>query len=93
MATQNKKRNITLSVDAEVARKAKSSLALSGKTMSGVLEDALEGQITEFKINALASALGIKIERISKGEVKKKRPKAPPGFDSTSIIREMRSRL
>lgn len=93
MDARGRKRNVTLSVDAEVARRAKASLALSGKTMSEVLEDALEGQIAGWKINSLASELGVRLEKVSSQDVKKKRPKAPRGFDSASIIREMRSRL
>ncbi len=86
-----KKRNVTLSVDEDTVRKAKSSLALSGKTMSEVLEEALEGHLSEFQINSLASKLGIKLRRMSSIEIKKRRPRAPEGFNSSSAIKEMRA--
>ncbi len=93
MDSTGKKRNVTLSIDAEVARKAKASLALSGKTMSGVLEEALESYIGSIWIESLALELGIKLGRINPRDIPKLRPKAPKGYSSLAIIREMRGSL
>lgn len=90
---QSKKRNITLSVNSDIARKAKSSLALSGKTMSKVFEEALESYVSGWWISSMAAQLGIKVGSINPRDIPKIRPKAPKNFDSASIIRKMREGL
>ncbi len=86
----SKKRNVTLSVDSDVVRRAKSSLVLSGKTMSEVFEEALGRYAVGQELDDLAEKLGIKLSRTSPKDIKKRRPIAPPGFNSAEVIRQMR---
>ena len=88
-----RKRNVTLSVDSEVVRKAKSSLVLNGKTMSKVFEEALQNYVSSIWISSLESSLGIKLGKINPRDMPKLRPKAPKGWSSSSVIREMRGSM
>ena len=85
------KRKVTLSVDSEVVRRAKAALLASGKTMSGVFEEALKEQMTGRWIISVTDGLKKEFGKIPQGSTSEPRPKVPKGFGSAKIIRDLRA--
>ncbi len=80
---------VTLSVSEEVLREAKAGAAMSGESVSGMIEEFLRS-ITKYGIEEMMGELGIEKEYTSFESVIRSRSKAPKGMSAEKIIREMR---
>jgi hypothetical protein len=78
---------LTLTVDKDVVRIAKSRFALQNISISEAVEDLLESY-TDYWIERMMNKLGVKKRYVSYRDVIKNRPKGV--VDSGKILREMR---
>jgi hypothetical protein len=83
------KMKVTLSLNEEILKEAKAGAALSGESMSGMIEEFLKST-TRYGVEEMMNELGIKKEYTSFEGVVRSRQKAPKGTSAAKIIREMR---
>lgn len=81
------KSKVTLSVDDELLREARSYLAENGLTISGTLERALSEVSASALVEKVAERLGGRLQYVSFEDVSRKRPK---GLDAAKAVREAR---
>ena len=82
-----KRTKVTLSVDEDTLREAKSYLAGKDHTLSRVLEEALRELLSSNQLQGIATKLGVNVKYVSYDEVARARP---TGIDAGRIVREMR---
>jgi hypothetical protein len=81
------KTKLTLTIEKDIVRQAKSKLALEDKSVSEIVEVLLKSYVTNSWIDELMASLGIKKRYVSYDSVMKNRKR---GLDSGKIIRSMR---
>ncbi|MFZ8854711.1 MAG: DUF6364 family protein [Thermofilaceae archaeon] len=82
------KKKVTLSIDEDLLSEVKKLVAFEGSSLSGIVEEYLEGLVFERWVRELCASLGLgELEPTSESEIPLSRPK---GLNAAEVVRELR---